>query len=158
MRAVAFIALCLAAPASGALVRVDLEARAPVAAEQARDGLALVAQCVAPDCLLEVKRLAPARVRASFRVADGAVDALATAITAAPQSLFRLALGSELVAPPAISLEHPRPSAHAAPPAVESGAGAASKVEPAPTARLRVGTPMATTLRLLPGRRDLARR
>ena len=42
MRAVAFIALCLAAPASGALVRVDLEARAPVAAEQARDGLALV--------------------------------------------------------------------------------------------------------------------
>ena len=112
MRAVAFIALCLAAPASGALVRVDLEARAPVAAEQARDGLALVAQCVAPDCVLEVKRLAPARVRASFRVADGAVDALATAITAAPQSLFRLALGSELVAPPAISLEHPRPSCH----------------------------------------------
>ena len=71
MRAVAFIALCLAAPASGALVRVDLEARAPVAAEQARDGLALVAQCVAPDCVLEVKRLAPARVRASFRVAAG---------------------------------------------------------------------------------------
>ena len=58
-----------------------------MAAEHARDGLALVAQCVAPDCVLEVKRLAPARVRASFRVADGAVDALATArVVRAPTS------------------------------------------------------------------------
>ena len=157
MRAVAFIAFCLAAPASGALVRVDLEARAPVAAEQARDGLALVAQCVAPDCVLEVKRLAPARCApaSAWRTARSTRWRPPSRPHHSRSSASRSARSSSRRRQLA---EHPRPSSARRPPAVESGAGAASKVEPAPTARLRVGTPMATTLRLLPGRRDLARR